>query len=410
MILAALALVFFAGPALLLLSGDRGRPLSGERLVKAPRPAQGWAFFDDATQYLTQTLPMRKPAIAINNWISRNVFDTTPRYGGNLPGSDLALPFGGVNANNANGGYAQTGGAKGGHPIVAVGRDGWLFLQGELDTLCSPPVGFATAVARWREFVDIIRSTGRKVVLLIAPEKSTIYPEYIAPRTISWPCAQRQKARLWSQIEALHNPGVVALRRPLLAMKHRDPRRLLYLPLDSHWNDIGALLVARDALRRVGGQAQISTGDIHAGIVRYTGDMTRFTGAVRTGLAPSETVQRAGAGPVTTTFKRLGMSITQTPGGAGPVIPKTTLFLHDSYGEAAVPMLQPYAARLVELTWLFTTPRQIVQLIRQSDTVILETIERDFLNRAAPGLMQAVLTPSFLKALPALLGPASPSP
>ena len=408
LIVAALAIFFFAGPALLLFVGGRGRPLSGERPVKAPSLGQGWAFFDDATQYLTQSLPLRKPAITVNDWLSRNVFDASARYGGGFAGSDQALPFGGVNAANANGGYAQSGGAKGGHPIVAIGRDGWYFLQGELDTLCSPPVAFTTAVERWNQFVDIIRASGRKVVLLIAPEKSTVYPEHVAPGTISWPCAQRQKARLWSQIEAVRNPDVVPLRRPLLAMKRQNPQRLLYLPLDSHWNDIAALLLAEDALKRVGGGAQIRPSEVHAGITRYTGDMSRFTGTPRTGLAPSETIQRSGDERITTSFKRLGMSITQTSGNPGPTIPNTTFFLHDSYGDAAVPKLQPYAAKLVELTWLFTTPRQIVQLIRQSNTVIIETVERDFLNRAALGIPQSILTPSFMKALPAQLGSTAP--
>ena len=372
--------------------------------MKTPSLSQGWTFFDDATQYLTQSLPLRKPAITVNNWLSRNVFDTSPRYGGGFAGSDQALPFGGVNAANANGGYAETGGTKGGHPIVAIGRDGWYFLQGELDTLCSPPVAFTTAVERWNQFVHIIRASGRRVVFLIAPEKSTVYPEYIAPGTISWPCAQRQKARLWSQIEAMHNSDVIPLRRPLLAMKRQDPHRLVYLPLDSHWNDVAALLLAKDALKRVAGGAQIGPSEVRAGIMRYTGDMTRFTGTTRTGLAPAETIQRAGGERITTISQRLGMSITQTANGSDRTIPNTTFFLHDSYGDAAVPMLRPYAAKLIELTWLFTTPRQIVQLIRQSNTVIIETIERDFLNRAALGIPQSVLTPGFLKALPAQLG------
>ncbi|HEY8745217.1 MAG TPA: hypothetical protein VIU62_19175, partial [Chloroflexota bacterium] len=326
---AALAVIFFAGPALLYLAGQQGQPLPGERTVKVPSLAQGWTFFDDATQYLTQRLPLRRPAVTANNWISRNIFGTTPRYGGGLAGSDQALPFGGVNAANANGGYAQTGGAKGGHPIVAIGRDGWYFLQGELDIVCSPPVGFATAAQRWNSFVHTIRASGRNVVLLVAPEKSTIYPEYVAPQTISWSCARRQKTRLWSRIEAMRNPDVVPLRRPLLAMKAQDPQRLLYLPLDSHWNDVAALLLAEDALKHVGGPVQVVPGDVHAGVKRYTGDMTRFTGSPQTGLAPAEMIRRPGDDSIRTIFKSVGMSVTVHPGGPGEVIPGTTLFLHD---------------------------------------------------------------------------------
>jgi alginate O-acetyltransferase complex protein AlgJ len=404
----ALAVVFFLGPALLYLAGQQGKALSGERAVKAPSLSQGWAFFDDATQYFTQRLPLRNSAVTANNWISRNVFGTAPRYGGGLAASDQALPFGGVNGGNANGGYAQTGGAKGGHPIVAIGRDGWYFLQGELDIACSPPVDFDKAVQRWDSFVHTVRASGRNVVLLVAPEKSTIYPEYVAPGTVSWSCAWPQKTRLWSKIEAMRNPDVLPLRQSLLAMKRRDPGRLLYLPLDSHWNDIAALLLTEDALKHVGGPVQVMPADVRAGIARYTGDMTRFTGSPKTGLAPTETIQRSGDDRISTIVKTVGRTVTVHPGGARAAIPGTTLFLHDSYGDAAVPMLDHYAAQFIDLPWLFTNQQQIIQLIRQSKTVVIETVERDFLNRAALGIPQTILTPRFLAALPAQLGPAAP--
>jgi hypothetical protein len=90
------------------------------------------------------------------------------------------------------------------------------------------------------------------------------------------------------------------------------------------------------------------------------------------------------------------------PPGA-PRIPGRTLFLHDSYGQSPLPMLPPYAERLVPQAWLFSTPDQVVAGIQQSTTVIIETVERDFLNRAAQGLDQSVVTPSFLAALPRAL-------
>jgi alginate O-acetyltransferase complex protein AlgJ len=405
-----LAVIFFLTPALLYIAGHRSKPLSGERILKAPSLGQGWAFFDDTTQYLTQQLPYRRNAITAYNWISRHIWGSSPRYGNGLVGADKALPFGGVNPTNANGGYAQTGGAAAGHPIFDIGRDDWFFLQGELDIACSPPVGFDTAVQRWNSFVNIIRASGRGVVLLIAPEKSTIYPEYVGPKTVSWRCAQRQKARLWSKIEAMRNPDLAPLRQPLLAAKRRDPSQLLYLPLDSHWNDLAALMLVETALKHVGGAVRVAPGDVRSGTKRYVGDLTRFTGTPRTGLAPAETIQRPGDDRVETVFKALAGTVTLHAGGPGTVLQGTTLFLHDSFGDAARPMLQHYAARLVDLPWLFTSPRQIVQVIRQSRVVIVETSERDFLNRAAIGIQQSVLTPAFLKSLPQLLGSATSGP
>ncbi len=390
-----LALFFFAGPLLLYLTGQHGKRLSEERTIKPPGLAQGWSAFDEATQYITQQLPLRSNAVTADNWISNNIFSSPPRYGAAV-GSDQALPFGEINAANANGGYAQNGGAQAGHPVVAVGRDHWIFLQGELDTACSPPVDFDTAVQRWDTFIRTIRASGRRVVLLITPEKSTIYPEYVAPNTISWRCAQPHKSTLWSKIEALRNPDFRPLRQPLLAEKRADPSRLLYLPLDSHWNDLGGLLLVKEALSHVGGAVHVSPGDAQIVPERYKGDISAFTGTIQYGIAPTVTIHRAGNDRVTVTAQSPYGVETVHPGHPGTVIPGTTLFLHDSYGNSSQLMLEHYAAKLIELQWLASpSPSQISQGIRQAHTIIIETVERDFLKRAA-----SVLTPAVLSSLP----------
>jgi alginate O-acetyltransferase complex protein AlgJ len=377
-----LALVFFLGPAAVILAGGAGDPLAREEHAGSPSLSQGWHFFYVTTRYLTQRLPFRDNAVDANTWISKNVFGATPRYGNGVQNArDQALPFGGVNEANANGGYAQTGGARANHPVAVVGRDGWVFLQGELDNACHPAVSFSTAAARWDRFLRIVRASGRKVVLLVAPEKSTIYPEQVAPDTISWRCASRQKPRLWADIEAIRNPDMIPLRKPLLELKRRNPGQLLYLPLDSHWNDVGALELVRAALDHVGGPVRVDPDDVRAGTKRYKSDIAAFAGQGESGTAPSRTIVRSGR-----------------------VIDEPTLFLHDSYGDAAAPLLKPYFSRLSTPSFLGVDQRAILQLLRQSRIVIVETVERDFLKRAAEHIDESVLTPRFLDRLGPELG------
>jgi hypothetical protein len=385
-VFAVVALVFLMGPGLIILAGGAGQALPREQQAARPRPSEGWRFFYNTTRYVTQRLPLRDRAVDANNWISNHVFGEPPHYGtGALAGPDKALPFGGVNQASANGGYAQTGGARAQHPIVAVGRDGWFYLQGEIDTVCKPPVAFGAAVARWDRFLRIVRASGRNVVLVVAPEKSTIYPEHVDPKTVWWPCARLQKAVLWADIEALHNPDLIPLRRHLLSLKQRDPARLLYLPLDSHWNDVGALQLARAAVDHVGDGIRVLPQEVRFGTKRYAGDMAGLMGAAKkTGVAPSVAITRA----------------------RDAVLPGPTLFLHDSYGDAAAPLIAPYAgSQLTIASFLTVDQSEIVQLLRRSRTAIVETVERDFLNRSAVGTEQQVLTPHFLDALPRALGP-----
>ena len=385
-VFAALALVFFLGPGLIILAGGAGGPLAREQSAQVPSLSQGWHFFYVTTRYLTQRLPLRQRAVDANTWISNNVFGAPPRYGNTAQNArDKALPFGGVNAANANGGYAQTGGARASHPIAVVGRDGWIFLQGEIDNVCHSPVGFHTATARWARFLRIVRASGRHVVLLVAPEKSTIYPEQVAPNTISWKCAHRRKPLLWDEIEAMRNPDVIPLRQRLVELKDRSRGEPIYEPLGSHWNDVGALELVRAAVRRVGGGIAVKPDEVRSGTRDYKSDISPFAGKgeqVKPG--PARTIVRA-------------------PGA--PVIGGATLFLHDSYGDAAGPMLIPYFGDLHGATFLALNQHAIVGLLGRADTVIVETVERDFLKRSSVGIKESILTPSFLAALPGELGP-----
>jgi alginate O-acetyltransferase complex protein AlgJ len=401
---AALALAFLMLPPLLAIAGVSGGPLQRERLAKAPDLGNGWAAFDEAGDYVTQRLPFRAQGVDANTWIANKVWGRAPDYGRSGPGK--ALPFEGVQASGGGkGGYNQTGGTAKANPVVSTGRDGWLFLQGEIDTLCRPPVGFDAALLRWTQLVQEVRASRRKVVLLVAPEKSTVYPEKMTPNAPGWACAQRNKARLWSALRAQKDPDIVPLLDPLLELKRRDPSHLLYLRLNSHWNGTGAVLLPEKGLERVGGPVQVRPRDVHLQVRSYPTDIGAFVG--RSGASERARfvqIDRPGEAPFRDLTKKSGVPLFTHPGGPRTVLPGNTLFIHDSFGDRALPMFPHYASRLVSVSWINTSPAVLEKLIRASDTVIIETVERDFLNRAAAGKEGAVLTPDFLRDLRNKLG------
>ena len=143
---AALALAFLMLPPLIAIAGGSGGPLERERPAKAPKLGDGWKAFDETTDYVTQRLPFRAELVDANTWIANNIWGRAPDYGRGGPAR--ALPFESVRT-DPGGGYNQNGGAAKTNPVVSTGPNGWLFLQGEFDTLCHPPVGFKTALARW---------------------------------------------------------------------------------------------------------------------------------------------------------------------------------------------------------------------------------------------------------------------
>jgi hypothetical protein len=381
---AGLALGFLLVPPVLAIAGVSGQPLERERTADTPSPGDGWKAFDQAADYVTQKLPFRAEGVDANTWIANHIWGRAPDYG--KGGPSKALPFEGVEA-TAGGGYNRTGGATGGNSVVSTGPNGWFFLQAELNTLCRPPVSIDEAIARWTSFVKTIRASGRKVVLLIVPEKSTVYPEQVSKDAPAWQCAQRNKARLWDELSAQRDPDIVPLLNPLLEMKRRDPSHLLYLRFNTHWDSTTAILLPKLALEHVGGPVQVRPKDLHKRAKHFDSDLGAFAGHPHAGeMGARYLIKRA-------------------PGA--PTLKGRTLFLHDSFGDpTAEDTITPYARRIALAQWVENHPEQIVRLIRDSNTVIIETVERDFFNRAAqPGREGAVLTPGFLSALPKQLGP-----
>ncbi len=181
LLFAALAVGFFATPIALRVVGIKARAFENRSFAAAPSLSAGWNFFDDASRFLIDRMPLRYQAVHANTWIDLHVFHTIPHYGENgLSGvqNDLALPFTGNPDQDKVGLASAATTTKGTPPVqppptasqVAVGeRDGWLFLQGVFDRACAPFIAFPTATERWEELLRVIRASGRRVELVVAP-------------------------------------------------------------------------------------------------------------------------------------------------------------------------------------------------------------------------------------------------
>ena len=210
---------------------------------------------------------------------------------------DRALPFGGVSRRDARRRRVLGRGALP-RPTVSPwfrGLDGWTYLQGDLF------VGLPTAGSRSIRHVRALARAssppsapaGRRVVWVVAPEKSTIYPEHLGSRGVDLACAQRSKAPSLARLESLHEPDVLPLRAPLLAVK-RGSNRPIYLPINTHWNDLSAFKVLGELLSHLGGGVQASLPSCTRGPGRYTVDLSIFTGKTETASTPTLAIVRAG--------------------------------------------------------------------------------------------------------------------
>ncbi len=140
---------------------------------------------------------------------------------------------------------------------VIIGRNRWLFLGHESDKIDEGRYFTGThpfdekTLEKWLTALtqrrDWLERRGIPYWLVVAPNKSTIYPEYM-PRLYH----RGRSTRMDQLVEFLKQraPGfpMVDLRPVLLAGKKA---RLLYWPLDTHWNDFGRDLAYREIIHQL---------------------------------------------------------------------------------------------------------------------------------------------------------------
>jgi hypothetical protein len=137
---------------------------------------------------------------------------------------------------------------------VVIGRDRWLFYTG--DGVFTDFLGQARftkgELQTWKERLERrdawLGAQDIKYVFMVAPNKSSIYPEKL-PGYLS---ANGQKTRLDQLVEYLTDTGspveILDLRRPLIAAK---PQGNVYYPQDTHWNGRGRYMGYLEMCKRL---------------------------------------------------------------------------------------------------------------------------------------------------------------
>lgn len=136
---------------------------------------------------------------------------------------------------------------------VLIGKQGWTYYTGNktIAQLEGKHPFTESELANWRDCLvernEFCRSLGIRYVVLIGPDKGTIYPEYLPDLIIRG----QGPSRLDRLNTALQAQGVATLdvRPALVAMK---PTQQVYYTNDTHWNEIGGLVACNQLLAFLG--------------------------------------------------------------------------------------------------------------------------------------------------------------
>jgi alginate O-acetyltransferase complex protein AlgJ len=139
--------------------------------------------------------------------------------------------------------------------MCAIGENQWLFLANPSaadaqSNLSKFPNG---KLENWARIFDARRAElakrGIKYICIIAPEKGTIYPEFL-PRGWRKQAGKSRLNELQDYLKTHTAVDFVDAKAVLsLAKQHGGP--ILYHTNDSHWNDYGAFLVVQEVFRHL---------------------------------------------------------------------------------------------------------------------------------------------------------------
>jgi hypothetical protein len=265
------------------------------------------------------------------------------------------------------------------YPQVLLGSQGWMYYtdEGNLDYYqrVKPLTTEQTTIIA-ENLVNIQDSLAKKNItflFVIAPNKESIYPEYL-PAGI-----MRADNPTWADqiIQSLSgkNVNVLDLRQILLAEKQNAP---VYFKTDTHWNPVGAR-AAYDAILTALQPGhpiltphplsdfdqidEISSGDL-AGLIHLKGEVSEPITALHARFEkPSRGLKNPPAGQM----------ITVMP---DPALPKAVIF-RDSFFNGLQPFTSEHFSRVVYVSDLVYNPDLVAE--EQPDIVILEVAER-YLN------------------------------
>ncbi len=170
---------------------------------------------------------------------------------------------------------------------VLKGKDGWLFykLGNEIEDFQGRvPLANVTLnkiISEYEDSANYLNSLGIKLYVLIPPNKSAVYSEYLPDRVIYG--IKSDKTRI-SQLLAL-NSDFIYPKKELLENKGKD---LLYFKTDTHWTYYGAYFGYRALMKKIQNDFDINVPELSEFKKRYTEYYTDLTRMVNVEKADSE--------------------------------------------------------------------------------------------------------------------------
>jgi hypothetical protein len=285
---------------------------------------------------------------------------------------------------------------------VIVGKDGWLYLGEDVQAACRPAFAIDDTLARLERLERVITDSGRRLVLVVAPDKSSILPEHLPDSYPGEECASRHRREFWASFTG--DPPVstyVDLRGPLLRQQ-ADDREPIYRVLDTHWAPRGATVYVRELAAALEPAIWQGTRVERTGDVELGGGLAEMLGRPRRETVSKWEVIRPG---VRGNFASVGLSgspvtISNASTGVALFTPRSALLV-DSFSLPQISGAALYSL-FADARAVFSegaTPLTIAGMVAEAETVVVEAVERYVVSGAS-----SLLRDDTLAAITAAVG------
>jgi hypothetical protein len=289
------------------------------------------------------------------------------------------------------------------YPKVVVGMDGWLYLGEDIERACTPTFSVENTLDRLERLEQTITRSGRRFVLVIAPDKSSVVPEHLPESYAGDACATARKREFWARFRA--DPPVstyVDLRTPLLQQQDAD-REPVFRRLDTHWTPLGATVYAHELAKLLDPAIWEGTRIERTGSRDISGDLAQLLGRPDAETVAQWDVVRPG---VQGNFAQIGLraepvAVSNTSTGVTLFGPRAALLL-DSFSLKQISGTAVYSL-FADASALYSeaaSPETIGREIASADVVVVEAVERYVVSGAS-----SLLADLTLAAIESALGP-----
>jgi hypothetical protein len=269
---------------------------------------------------------------------------------------------------------------------VLLGTAGWFYIteawmiehfRGALQFTDADMQGWQKLLERRR---DWLAARGFKYVFVLAPDKQSVYPEYL-PAWLKDLGGRTKVDQFVAYMKAHSTVTVVDLRPPLIAGKKIAPT---YQKTDTHWNQFGAFLACQEVLR-VMREEQLpalpllsADSFIRTNLLMPGGDLVNLRG-IRLSMAESNGVHmlpKPGLPPVEKSIPPLGPHVKDMATAKNPQAHGRAMVYTDSFGRGWIPFFG-YEFAESDFFWQYPLDGREVEQ-RKPDVVVTEILERFF--------------------------------